>query len=107
MRTPEYDTVGSHLSKLQLSKHVGYPNAFTKPHPLFLATFVDRKLVVAVQMANIEDFGPRSTRCMAAEDRLTSKGKVGFSRKVKPTVKVSRWVPLVYRMHPVEMETEQ
>ena len=73
-----------------------------KPHPPFPATFVDGKLVVAVQMANIKGFSARSTRCMAAEDTgLTSKGKVGFSRKVKATVKVSHWVPLAYRMCPV------
>ena len=36
-------TVGSHLSELQLSEQVGYPNGFKKPHPLFPATFVDAK----------------------------------------------------------------
>ena len=39
--------------------------------------------------------------------RITSKGKVGFSGKVKATVKVSRWVLLACCMHPVEMETKQ
>ena len=38
--------VGSHLSKLQLSELVGYPNAFSKPHPLFPATFVNGKLAL-------------------------------------------------------------
>ena len=35
--------------------------------------------------------------------------KVGFSMKpeIKTTVKTSHWVPLTYRMHPVEMETKQ
>ena len=51
-----------------------YPNtsviqmALAKPHPLFLATFVDRKLVVTVQMVDIECFRVRSTCCIAAED---------------------------------------
>ena len=44
---------------------------------------------------------------MAAEDRITSIGNVGFSTKVKTTVKVSCWVPLACRMRPVEMEIEQ
>ena len=39
-----------------------------KPHTLFLVTFVDGKLVVAVQMVDIEGFSARSTRFMAAED---------------------------------------
>ena len=41
-------TIGSHLSKVQLSEHVGYPNAFSKPHILFLAAFVNGKLALAM-----------------------------------------------------------
>ena len=37
-----------------------------KPHPLFPAISVDGKLVVAVQMADIEGFS--APCCMAAED---------------------------------------
>ena len=39
--------------------------------------------------------------------RITSKGKVGLSRKVKATVKVSCWVPLAYHICPVEIKTKQ
>ena len=53
------------------------------PHPLFLATFINGKLVVAVQMADIESF--RSllhTCCLTAEDtgqgRLLKQGKSNF-----------------------------
>ena len=47
-----------------------------KPYPLFPATFVDAKLALAVQMANIECFRARSTRC------IDFTGKVGFTTKV-------------------------
>ena len=40
------------------------------PHPLFPATFVNTKLALAVQIANIECFRARSTRCIAAEDTV-------------------------------------
>lgn len=36
---------------LQLSKHVGYANVFSKPNPLFPAIFVDEKLTLAIQIA--------------------------------------------------------
>jgi len=38
-----HTTVGSHLFELQLSKYIGYPNAFSKVTP---ATFVDEKLAL-------------------------------------------------------------
>ena len=60
-------TVGSHLSELQLSEHVCYPNAFSKATPTI-------------------------------SRYLTSTGKVGFTTKVRATVKLSHWVPLAYRM---------
>ena len=44
------------------------PMHLAMPHPLFPATFVDGKLVVAVQMADIEGFSSRSTHCMAAAE---------------------------------------
>ena len=53
-------TVGSHLSKVQLSELVGYPNAFSKPHLLFPAAFVDGKLALAMG-CNIKCFGTCST----------------------------------------------
>ena len=58
-------TVESHLSELQLSEHVGYPNAFSKATPTISGYFRRPK---AVQMANIECFRARSTCCIAAED---------------------------------------
>ena len=44
------------------------PMHLAMPHPLFPATFVNGKLVVAVQMANIEGFISHSTHCMAAAE---------------------------------------
>ena len=44
------------------------PMHLAMPHPLFPATFVDVKLVVAVQMADIKGFSSRSTHCMAAAE---------------------------------------
>ena len=46
-------TVGSHLSELQLSEHVGYPNAFSKATPTISGYFCRCE---AVQMADIECF---------------------------------------------------
>ena len=40
----------------------------TKPHPLFLATFVNVKLVLAIQMADIECLKTCFTCCMATEN---------------------------------------
>ena len=42
-----------------------------KPYPLFPATFVDAKLALAVQMANIECFRARSTRCIDFTGKYT------------------------------------
>ena len=58
-------TVGSHLSELQLSEHVGYPNAFSKATPTISSYFRRHE---AVQMADIECFRARYTCCIAAED---------------------------------------
>ena len=62
-------TVGSHLSEVQLSKRVGYPNLFVaKPHNIFPANFVNKKLALAPQMGAIKCFRVRSTRCIAVDD---------------------------------------
>jgi len=61
----EYSTVRSHLSELQLSEHVGYPNGFNKATPTISGYFRRRE---AIQMADIECFRARSTCCIAAED---------------------------------------
>ena len=45
-----------------------------KPHPLFLAIPIDGKLVVAVQMADIEGFS--APCCMAAEDTEQGQGRL-------------------------------
>ena len=75
-----------------------YPNVFSKlkPHSLFLD--IDRRLALAVQVADIKCFRAHSTHhYMTGEDTgKISTGKVGFSTKVKPTVKVSS---LAYHMH--------
>ena len=59
------NTVGSHLSELQLSEHVGYPNTSSKATPT-ISGYIRRP--EAVQMADIECFRARSTCCIAAED---------------------------------------
>ena len=58
-------TVGSHLSELQLSEQVGYPNGFKKATPTISSYFRRRE---AVQMADIECFRACSACCIAAED---------------------------------------
>ena len=60
--------IGSHLSKLQLSKHVGFPNAFSKVTPTIFGYFCRLEAGCAVQMANIECFSALYTHCMALED---------------------------------------
>ena len=55
----------SPISELQLSKHVGYPNAFSKATPTISGYFRQRE---TIQMADIECFRARSACCIAAED---------------------------------------
>ena len=59
------NTVESHLSELQLSKHVSYPNVLRKTTPTISGCFRRRE---AVQMANIKCFRVSSTCCMTAVD---------------------------------------
>jgi len=69
-------TVGSKLLiQLQLSKHVGYLNAFRKPQPLFLAPFITGKLVIAVQRANIECLTPPVVRRLKTHNNFHRQGK--------------------------------
>ena len=80
-------TVGSHLSGVQLSELVNYSNArLAKPHPLFSATFVDRKLALAVHRMFYSLYWLLVV--WQLKHRETFTGTVSFSTKVKAIVKV-------------------
>ena len=81
-------TVGRHLSELQLSEHVGYPNTFSKATPNISSYFrrVSGFALLVVKRHRI----------------LTS---TGFATKVKATVKVTHCMGTASL--PREMETEQ
>ena len=87
----------------------------TYPNFSYLSTFNEATLSISgyfhrweagfsCSNADIECFSTCSTHCVAAEYRITSVVKVGFSTKLKATVKVSHWVALACCVHPVEME---
>ena len=97
------NTVASHLFALELSKHIGYLNTFSKTTPTISGYFhrweagcsCSNGWYQVVQCSLYPLYG-------SWRFRIASTGKVGFSSKVSATVKVSRWVLLAYCMRPVE-----
>ena len=87
--------VGSHLSELQLSEHVSYLNVFSKATPTISGYFWQWKAGRSCSNGWYQGFQCSLYPLYGSwKHRITSKGKVGFSGKVKATVKVSCWVPL-------------
>ena len=97
------NTVRSYLSELQISKHIGYPNGFSKATPTISGYFCRWEAGCncsngwyRVLQGSLYPLGS------SWRHRITSTGKVGFSKKVKATVKISHWVLLADHMRPVE-----
>lgn len=55
-----------------LTEHVNYPNALSKLHPPFLATFANRCLTLAIQLADIECFSGRYNHGITSMDKVVT-----------------------------------
>ena len=83
--------VGSYLSELQLSEHVSYLNVFSKATHTISGYFWQWKAGRSCSNGWYQGFQCSLYPLYGSwKHRITS--KVGFSGKVKATVKVSRWV---------------
>ena len=96
--------LGSHLSELHSSKHIGYLNMLSKATPTISGYFHQQE---ANYSCLNHQYGVFQCSLYRLYCNRRHKGKVGSSRKVKATDKVSHWASLTYHMHSVEMETEQ